>query len=69
MQGLLLGLVPGKPFSLDNYHSLQVDNVTARNGLAYFGIEPEDLEARVPDYLGTSMHQQRLGKLRMRAGR
>ena len=69
LQGMALGLVPGKPFSLDNYHSLQLDNVTNQNGLRYFGIIPTEMETTVPDYLGISVHQNRLHKIRMRSRR
>ena len=69
IQGMFLGLVPGKPFSLDNYHSLQVDNIAKRNGLRYFGIVPAALEAIVPSYLGESLRQRRLGSFRSRARR
>ena len=69
IQAVLLGLVPGKPFSLDNYRSLQVDNVTTRNGLRYFGIDPASIESIVPDYLGASLRQRKLSSARKRAGR
>jgi len=69
LQGLLLGVVPGQPFSLDNYRSLQLDNVTANNSLPAFGIVPASIEAVVPGYLGTSPRQQRLADIRRRAGR
>ncbi|MGH8656771.1 MAG: complex I NDUFA9 subunit family protein [Gammaproteobacteria bacterium] len=45
--------VPGKPFSLDNYRSLQVDSVCrGENGLQQLHIEPTSLESVVPPYLG-----------------
>ncbi len=51
-QGLLLGLVPGKPFSLDNFRSLTVDSVCSENGFALLGIEPQALPGIVRQYLG-----------------
>jgi NADH dehydrogenase len=69
LQAMMLGLVPGKPFSLDNYRSLQVDNVTERNALRIFDIQPASIERLVPDYLGVSRHQQRLTGIRSRARR
>ncbi|MGH8592516.1 MAG: complex I NDUFA9 subunit family protein, partial [Gammaproteobacteria bacterium] len=46
--------IPGKPFSLDNYRSLQVDSVCrGENGLHHLHIEPTSLESVVPHYLGT----------------
>ncbi|MGH8579886.1 MAG: complex I NDUFA9 subunit family protein [Gammaproteobacteria bacterium] len=45
--------IPGKPFSLDNYRSLQVDSVCrGENGLQQLHIEPTSLESVVPRYLG-----------------
>ena len=44
--------LPGKPFSLDNYRSLQVHSVCQeQNGFAALGIVPTSLEAVVPGYL------------------
>lgn len=53
LQAVLLEYVPGKPFSLDNYHSLTLDSVcTGANALrAVFGIEPTPLEQIAPSYL------------------
>ena len=48
----VLGLVPGKPFSLDNFRSLSVDSVCSRDGFAHFGIQPRHLMAVLPFYLG-----------------
>ncbi|HVS76499.1 MAG TPA: complex I NDUFA9 subunit family protein [Steroidobacteraceae bacterium] len=52
LQAALLGLLPGKPFSLDNFRSLTVDSVCARNGLARLGIAPRHMMAVLPFYLG-----------------
>ncbi len=51
LQARLLEHFPGKPFSLDNYRSLQVDSVSDRNGLLELGIEPTSVESVVPNYL------------------
>lgn len=51
LQARVLGLVPGKPFTLDNYRSLQVDSVCATNGLAELGITPTDMDLVVPRFL------------------
>lgn len=66
LQGRVMDLVPGKPFSTDNYRSLQVDNVTSRNALPTFGIRPGGIESIVPGYLGVSAHQRRLAEIRRR---
>lgn len=52
LQALLLGLIPGKPFSLDNFRSLGVDSLCSRDGLARLGIRPQHLMAVLPFYLG-----------------
>lgn len=61
---VIMGLVPGKPFSWDNYLSLKTDNITSQDGFAYFGIDPLAIDLVVPDYLAGSVHQQRLQKFR-----
>jgi len=55
-----MGLIPGKPFSMDNYRSLQTDNTTDQNGFSYFGIAPRSIDTVVPDYLTGSVRQRRL---------
>lgn len=52
LQAALLGLIPGKPFSLDNFRSLTVDSVCTQDGLARLGISPRHLMAVLPFYLG-----------------
>lgn len=69
LQGVAMGCLPGAPFSLDNFRSLQTDNVTEHNGLEYFGIVPASIEGVVPGYLGTSLHQRRLRRIREQARR
>jgi NADH dehydrogenase len=64
LQGWLMDFVPGKPFSSDNYRSLQVDNTSTENSLWSFGIHPRSLESTVPAYLGNSIHQSNLNRIR-----
>jgi NADH dehydrogenase len=52
IQGVVLGLLPGKPFSLDNFRSLTVDSVCSENGFALLGIEPQSMPGIVRQYLG-----------------
>ena len=47
-QARILARFPGKPFSYDNYLSLQIDSVCSENGLESLGIEPTDIDAVVP---------------------
>ena len=54
LQANLLEYVPGKPFSRDNYRSLQVDSICPEGDAVLrevFGIEPASIEAEVPRYL------------------
>jgi len=53
MQARLLSLWPTKPFTMDNYNSLQKDSVCTDNGLEALGISPTSMESIVPMYLGT----------------
>jgi uncharacterized protein YbjT (DUF2867 family) len=61
LQAFLMDFVPGKPFSSDNYRSLQVDSVSRHNALLDFGIHPARMDAIVPLYLapaGKAAEQQ-----------
>jgi NADH dehydrogenase len=52
MQAAIMEFAPGKPFSLDNFRSLQVDSVCS--GKAFpevFGIVPTPMEQVVPGYI------------------
>lgn len=51
LQGRVFQYLPGKPFTLDNYLSLQVDSVCGRNALGELGIRPTDIDTVVPGYL------------------
>ena len=52
LQAAILGLLPGKPLSLDNFRSLTVDSVCTENGFARLGIAPRHMVAVLPYYLG-----------------
>jgi NADH dehydrogenase len=69
LQGWLMDFVPGKPFSSDNYRSLQIDNTSTENALRGFGIRPRALESVVPAYLCGSVHQDQLSCFREQGGR
>lgn len=51
LQAAVLEWVPGKPFSLDNYKSLQIDSVCSQTFPDVFGFQPTALESVVPGYL------------------
>ena len=51
LQAAVMDFVPGKPFSSDNYHSLQIDSISRHNALLDLGIHPARMDAKVPLYL------------------
>jgi uncharacterized protein YbjT (DUF2867 family) len=65
IQGMMLGLLPGRPFTLDNYRSLTVDSVCKENGCEKLGIAPQSMEGILPLYLGPSAPQGRLSRYRV----
>jgi len=52
VQAAVMNLLPGKPFSLDNYRSLKIDAVCSEDGCARLGIKPQPMLAVLPTYLG-----------------
>jgi NADH dehydrogenase len=50
-QAAIMGLLPGKPFSSDNFRSLTVDSVCQHDGCARLGITPRPMLAELPSYL------------------
>jgi NADH dehydrogenase len=50
-QARLLGLMPGRPFTLDNYYSLQHDSLCTDNALPALGITPTAVNTIAPGYI------------------
>ena len=69
LQAAVLEWFPGKPFSLDNYRSLQTDSVCSKNGFAALGITPVGMDAVVPRYLAGFRARNRYSIYRRDAGR
>lgn len=69
LQGRILGLVPGKPFTLDNYYSLKKDSICSHSAFAQLSIKPRSLESIVPLYLGSAGSRARYYDYRSRARR
>jgi NADH dehydrogenase len=69
IQGALMGLLPGKPFSSDNYRSLTIDSVCKQNGCETLGLTPSRMAAVVPGYLSDHSRQSRLDRYRRSASR
>ncbi len=64
LQGLALGMLPGAPFSLDNFRSLSIDSVCRENGFAQLGITPQPLASALPLYLGDLVPERQLQRYR-----
>ena len=69
MQAFLLEFAPGKPFSMDNYRSLQTDSVCKQPFPAIFAITPTPLEAVAPRYLQNANAVSRYPHYRSKARR
>ena len=68
-QARVLEYAPGKPFSRDNYWSLQKDSVCQHNYLSVLGITPTSIESVVPGYLAQRSSRGRYQGLRRAARR
>ena len=58
VQGAVCDFVPGKPFSSDNWRSLQTDSVGGIDGLHRLGIVPTRVRDVLPDILGHGEDRQ-----------
>jgi nucleoside-diphosphate-sugar epimerase len=65
----VLEIVPGKPYSQDNYNSSKVDSVCAGNSLPQLGITPHALETIMPKYFTASSTGELYSMFRCQAGR
>lgn len=64
IQGVIMGLIPGKPFSLDNYRSLTVDSICKEDGCAALGIKPQQMASIIPTFLGRETASSLFSRLR-----
>lgn len=69
LQARIMEFVPGKPFSLDNYKSLQKDSICRNEFPALFDLAPTAIEAVVPHYLGRQGARTRYFAYRRQARR
>lgn len=69
IQASVLQYVPGKPFTPDNYLSLQTPNVCSENGFEQLGITPTSLHNAGVRILGKDEKNHRLNRLRQASGR
>ncbi len=66
LQARFAELLPGKPFSLDNFRSLRTDSVGTVDGYAALGIAPQALTPWLPVLLNEPPRQRRLAAQRRR---
>jgi uncharacterized protein YbjT (DUF2867 family) len=64
LQAKVLGVLPGRPFTMDNYRSMQMDSVCENDGLGRLDIAPTDVDVIVPFVLGRMTPKERLDALR-----
>lgn len=65
----ILGIMPGKPFTKDNYQSMQVNSICKDNGLHKLGIKPRSLESEISHILNLLPSKSRLDDYRRTAAR
>lgn len=68
LQAVIAELIPGKPFSRDNFNSLGVDASGSHDGFAELGITPRRFTAMLPSVLGEYGSEQRLNLARLAKG-
>ena len=64
LQAQVAGMLPGKPFSLDNFLSLGTDSVGRVDGYAALGIAPQSFTSSLPRILQGTARQRRLDRAR-----
>lgn len=64
IQARVAELVPGKPFSYDNFLTLRTDSVGKQDGYAALGIRPQPFSSWLPVLLQGSRRQERLDRYR-----
>lgn len=60
LQAQIAEMLPGKPFSLDNFHSLRTDSVGKVDGYAALGITPQPFTPALARLLGGPQRQRTL---------
>ena len=64
LQARVLQHVPGRPFTMDNYRSLQTPSVCRQDGLAALGVTATSLENAAPRLLASGGRRARINHLR-----
>ena len=69
LQALIMGVLPGKPFTMDNYLSTTVDSVCAEGFPPLFEVQAKSIESEVSKYLGQQEINNRFSQHRRHAKR
>jgi len=69
LQARILGHLPGRSFTLDNYYALQHNSTCDHNALPGLGITPTPVAAVVPGYLAGKNGRARYNRYRRQARR
>lgn len=64
LQAHVAGMLPGKPFTIDNFKSLRTASVGKVDGLSELGIQPHRFQAMLPYLMAGNERQQHLDVLR-----
>ena len=64
LQAAAAELIPGKPFSRDNFKSLKLDALGTRDGLAELGITPRRFSTLLPQLLSPDPRERRMDEAR-----
>ena len=64
LQAQVAQLLPGKPFSVDNFRSLCTDSVGKMDGYSALGIQPQGFSELLPELLRISARQRRMAAAR-----
>ncbi len=69
MMGRIMGMMPFKPFSHDNFLSLQTPAISDKDFPSQFGVIPVSIEIIVPKYIGAANMRGRYDNIRQKAAR
>jgi len=69
LEAAVFDLVPGRPFSSDNYRSLKVDSVCTEDGFERLKLKPHSMAASARQYVGALEDNARLSIDRAATGR
>lgn len=69
LQALVMGVLPGKPFTMDNYLSTTIDSVCRESFPALFKVQAKSIETEVPKYVGEKEINSRFSRYRQSAKR